>query len=128
MPRDESKHDDEASDAPPQKIRDPLVFRLIEWGTSASFEANLSDWMKRRCDDYVEMPPKGEEQPLSWGNGFGEYNEWLEDQLEEFCEENDASAKEVAAAMEETMSTNDGKHLYSVSRIIECPFMSILCP
>jgi hypothetical protein len=110
MPRESSDDEGkeaEISDAPRQTVHDPIVLALIEWGTSRSFEATLSEWMKERCHDFVEaLPQIGDEQPLSWGNNFHEYTDWLDEQLEGFCEEHGVTGADVAERMEATLASN----------------------
>jgi hypothetical protein len=113
MSREESKSDDETKfddhdTMTSQKIHDPIVLALIDWGTSESFEASLSQWMKERCNDFVEaLPGSDEEQPLSWGNNFHDYTRWLEIQLQDFCDSNGVACGDVAERMEETLASNN---------------------
>jgi hypothetical protein len=75
-----------------------LVAKLADWGTSDEFRDALDQWMDAR----VLMNNDGSE-PVNWAATFEEYNQWLDGQLDKFCESVGAGYEEVSKAVASTL-------------------------
>jgi hypothetical protein len=93
-------------------IHDPVILELIEWGTSRSFEEELAEWMENHSSEFVDECGIDEEQPLTWGNAFREYIEWLDAKLGEFCSDLSVSSEEVAEKMAATIDKNKDEEFF----------------
>jgi hypothetical protein len=80
-----------------------LVTKLAEWGTSDEFTDALDAWMDQRCTIFDRAGNEDGSQPLDWGAAFQEYNQWLDGQLEKFCESVGAGYEEVSSAVASTL-------------------------
>jgi hypothetical protein len=96
-----------------------LLEKFAEWGTSDDFNRKVDLWMevrnvihtlliltsthtrrkqKNADETFRDASPKGE-QKLHWGQKFSEYNDWLEEELESFCDCEDVSPESVFSSL-----------------------------
>ncbi|GMI09497.1 hypothetical protein TrLO_g1280 [Triparma laevis f. longispina] len=91
---------------------DRTIVTLIDWGTSAEFESELSGWIKDHCEDFSGSLDLAEEQPLSLGTIFNDYCEWLDGKLGDFCDDENLDPDDVSKKMAECLSANKEEEFF----------------
>lgn len=86
---------------------DDLVSRFALWGTSREFNEELEIWIDKHCVVFENATGDiSGEQDLRWGRAFRQYNDWLEEKLQDFCKREKVREIDVFDAMRGSLRKN----------------------